>query len=71
MYSQACIKRPLKNSIRIDFQYRLLLNAGQKYCRMLQVEHSVILLTFIKTWRKIHVNVCRRTKRCHLVCDAH
>ena len=28
--------------------YRLLLNAGQKYCRMLQEEHSAILLTFIK-----------------------
>ena len=25
-----------------------MLNAGQKYCRMLQGEHSVILLTFIK-----------------------
>ena len=29
------------------FQDHLSLNAGQKYCRMLQVEHSVILLTFI------------------------
>ena len=27
---------------------RLSLNAGQKYCRMLQGEHSAILLTFIK-----------------------
>ena len=26
---------------------QLLLNAGQKYCRMLQGEHSAILLTFI------------------------
>ena len=26
----------------------LSLNAGQKYCRMLQGEHSVILSTFIK-----------------------
>ena len=30
------------------FSYQLLLNAGQKYCRMLQGEHSAILLTFIK-----------------------
>ena len=30
-----------------DFQDRLLLNAGQKYCRMLQEEHSAILSTFI------------------------
>ena len=29
---------------KIGFQYRLWLNAGQKYCRM----HSAILLTFIK-----------------------
>ena len=27
---------------------RVSLNAGQKYCRMLQGEHSAILLTFIK-----------------------
>ena len=27
---------------------QLLLNAGQKYCRMLQGEHSAILSTFIK-----------------------
>ena len=31
----------------IEFQDRILLNAGRKYCRMLQ-EHSAILLTFIK-----------------------
>ena len=30
------------------FQDQLSLNAGQKYCRMLQEEHSAILLTFIK-----------------------
>ena len=29
-------------------QYRLSLNAGQKYCRMLHLEHSAILSTFIK-----------------------
>ena len=29
------------------FQERLSLNAGQKYCRMLQREHSAILLNFI------------------------
>ena len=33
---------------KIGFQDRLLLNAGQKYCRMLQGEHSAILLTFLK-----------------------
>ena len=30
------------------FQDQLLLNAGQKYCRMLHGEHSTILSTFIK-----------------------
>ena len=30
------------------FQDQLSLNAGQKYCRMLQGEHSAILLTFIR-----------------------
>ena len=30
------------------FQDGLSLNAGQKYCRMLQREHSAILSTFIK-----------------------
>ena len=30
------------------FQDQLFLNAGQKYCRMLQGEHSAILSTFVK-----------------------
>ena len=33
---------------KIGIQDQLSLNAGQKYCRMLQGEHSAILLTFIK-----------------------
>ena len=36
-------KRP-----KIGFQDQLSLYAGQKYCRMLQGEHSAILSTFIK-----------------------
>ena len=36
------IKRP-----KIGFQDLVLLNAYQKYCRMLQGEHSAILSTFI------------------------
>ena len=39
-------KRPLKKNNKIGFQYQLLLNAGQKYCRMLHGEHSAILSTF-------------------------
>ena len=41
-------KRPLKKNTKIGFQYQVSLNAGQKYCRMLQGEHSAILSTFIK-----------------------
>ena len=44
-YSKTCLKRPLKKKTKIGFQDRLLLDAGQKYCRMLQ---SSILSTFIK-----------------------
>ena len=33
---------------KIGFQDQLSLSAGQKYCRMLQGEHSAILSTFIK-----------------------
>ena len=33
---------------KIGFQDQLSLNAGQKYCRMLQGEHSAILSTIIK-----------------------
>ena len=36
MYSKTCLKRPLKKKTKIGFQDRLSLNAGQKYCRMLQ-----------------------------------
>ena len=47
-YSKTCVKRPLSKRPEIGFQDQLLLNAGQKYCRMLQGEHSAILSTFIK-----------------------
>ena len=47
-YSKTGIKQPLSKRPKIGFQDQLLLNAGQKHCRMLQGEHSAILLTFIK-----------------------
>ena len=47
VYSKTCLKRPHKE-IKIGFLDRLSLNTGQKYCRMLQGEHSTILSTFIK-----------------------
>ena len=42
------IKRPISKRPNSGFHHRLLLNAGQKYCRMLPLEHSAILSTFIK-----------------------
>ena len=48
MHSKTCVKWPLSKRPIIGFHYQLLLNAGQKYCRMLQGEHSAILSTFIK-----------------------
>ena len=37
-----------KRTQKIGFQDQLSLNAGQKYCRMLQGEHSAILSTCVK-----------------------
>ena len=48
MFSKTCLKRSLKKRTKVVFQDRLSLNACQKYCRMLQREHSEILSTFIK-----------------------
>ena len=47
-FSKTRVKWPLSKRLKIGFQYQLLLNAGQKYCGMLQGEHSAILSTFIK-----------------------
>ena len=47
-YSKTRVKQPLSERQKIGFQDQLSLNAGQKNCRMLQGEHSAILLTFIK-----------------------
>ena len=35
-YSKTCLKWPLQKMTKIGFQDLLLLNAGQKYCRMLE-----------------------------------
>ena len=47
-FSKTCVKWPLSKRPKSDFQDQLLLNVGQKYCRMLQGEDSAILSTFIK-----------------------
>ena len=36
IYSNTCVKRPLSKGQKIGIQDQLLLNAGQKYCRMLE-----------------------------------
>ena len=47
-YSKTAVKRLLPKRPQIGFQDQLSLNAGQKYCRMPQWEHSAILSTFIR-----------------------
>ena len=48
VYSKTCLKWLLSKRPKHGFQDQLSLNAGQKYCRMLPLEHSAILSTFIK-----------------------
>ena len=48
IYSKTRVKRPFLKRPKIGFKDRLSLNAGQKCCRMLQMEHSAIFSTFIK-----------------------
>ena len=55
LYSKTCVKQPLSKRPKIGFQDQLSLNAGQTYCRMLQGEHSAILLTFIKVRKRAKI----------------
>ena len=48
IFSVCTVKGPLSKRPKLGFQDLLWLNAGQKYCRMLQGKHSAILSTFIK-----------------------
>ena len=48
IHINAVLNGHLKRISNIGFQDRLLPNAGLKYCRMLQGEHSAIRLTFIR-----------------------
>ena len=47
-YSKICVKRPIKNRQNKELDDKSQHDEGQKYCRMLPLEHSVILLTNIK-----------------------
>ena len=46
-YSKTCLKGPLQNRQNKDLNDKWYLNEGRKYCRMLPLEHSAILLTCI------------------------
>ena len=55
-YSNICVKRPLKNRKKKDFNDKWKLNEGWKYCRMLPSELSAILLTWLSdkwSWKPI------------------
>ena len=58
------VKQPLSKRPKIGFQDQAWLNAGQKYCRMLQREHSAILVTFIKLPFVIKIFVLSIFKGC-------
>ena len=47
-YIKTCVKRPLSKRPTIGCQDQFSLNADQKYCRILQMEHYAIHLTFLK-----------------------
>ena len=51
-YNKTCVKRPPKNR-----QSKWYLNEDGKYCRMLQAEHSAILLTYIKRYLVLKTNL--------------
>ena len=63
IYSKTGVKWPLSRRSKISFQGQLSLNAGQKYCRMLQREHSAILPTFIRLPFVIQIFVLSISKR--------
>ena len=48
IYSKTCLKRSLKYRQNTDLNDKWKLNEGRKNCRMLQGEHSAILLTCIE-----------------------
>ena len=48
IYSETFVNGHIKEDRKLVFNKTLSLSAGQKYCRMLQGEHSAIPLTFVK-----------------------
>ena len=58
VYSKTCLKRPLKNRQNKDLNGKWLINEDRKYCRMLPLEHSAMLLTCIKRYLVLKTNFC-------------
>ena len=56
IYSKTCLKRPLKNRQNKGVNDKRYFNEGPKYCRMLSLEHSAILLTCIKRQSVLKTN---------------
>ena len=56
-YSKTCVNGHSQKDRKFVLQDQLSLDAGQKYCRMLQGDHSAILSTFINStaddWPKV------------------
>ena len=48
MYSKTCVKRPLKNRQNKDLNDKWYLNERSKVLQNALLEHSAILLTYIK-----------------------
>ena len=63
MYSKTCVKRPLSERPQIGFQDQLSLNAGKKYCRMLQV----LLNAGQKYFRMLQVSLNAGQKYCRML----
>ena len=56
-YSKTCLKRSLKNRQNKDVYDKCKLNEGRKNCRMLPLEHSAILLTYIQQQSVLKINL--------------
>ena len=57
LYSKTCVKQPLSKRPQTGFQDQLPLNAGQKYCRMLQGEHSASILQYFRPSLSYHLSL--------------
>ena len=57
-YSKTCLKQSLMKRPKIGFKDQLSLNAGQKYCRMLDGEHSAIFLPSLRYYLSLRFLFC-------------